>query len=66
VCQAEAQVANVEADVRVAAAVLPGDPAIDLPERRWLETFWPQAVALVEWGVAILGLAILRSTKRSA
>jgi ABC-2 type transport system permease protein len=31
-----------------------------------LETLWPQAAALAGWGVAILGLAILRSTKRSA
>jgi ABC-2 type transport system permease protein len=31
-----------------------------------LETLWPQALALTGWGVAILGLAILRSTKRSA
>src|SRR5882757_9809 len=30
-----------------------------------LETRWPQALALTCWGVAILGLAILRSTKRS-
>jgi ABC-2 type transport system permease protein len=31
-----------------------------------LETLWPQALALLVWGVAILTLAILRSTKRSA
>jgi ABC-2 type transport system permease protein len=31
-----------------------------------LETLWPQAVALAGWGAVILGLAILRSTKRSA
>jgi ABC-2 type transport system permease protein len=31
-----------------------------------LETLWPQAVALAAWGVAILGLAIVRSSKRSA
>ncbi len=29
-----------------------------------LETFWPQAVALLGWGLGILTLAILRSTKR--
>lgn len=29
-----------------------------------LETFWPEAVALLVWGVAILGLATLRSSKR--
>jgi len=29
-----------------------------------LETFWPQAVALLCWGLAILALATLRSTKR--
>jgi ABC-2 type transport system permease protein len=29
-----------------------------------LETFWPQAVALFGWGVAILLLATLRSSKR--
>lgn len=29
-----------------------------------LETFWPEAVALLLWGVAILGLATLRSSKR--
>ena len=31
-----------------------------------LETLWPQAAALTAWGVAILSLAILRSTKRAA
>ena len=31
-----------------------------------LETFWPQALALALWGVAILGLATLRSSKRLA
>jgi ABC-2 type transport system permease protein len=31
-----------------------------------LETFWPQAAALLAWGVAILWLAILRSSKRLA
>ena len=31
-----------------------------------LETLWPQALALTAWGVAILALAIARSTKRSA
>jgi ABC-2 type transport system permease protein len=29
-----------------------------------LETFWPEAVALATWGLAILGLAIARSHKR--
>ncbi len=29
-----------------------------------LETFWPQALALLGWGVAILTLATLRSSKR--
>ncbi|MCA1583523.1 MAG: ABC transporter permease [Acidobacteria bacterium] len=29
-----------------------------------LETFWPQALALTVWGLAILGLATLRSSKR--
>lgn len=29
-----------------------------------LETFWPEAAALLVWGVAILGLATLRSSKR--
>jgi ABC-2 type transport system permease protein len=29
-----------------------------------LETFWPEALALFLWGVAILGLATLRSSKR--
>lgn len=29
-----------------------------------LETFWPEALALLFWGVAILGLATLRSSKR--
>jgi ABC-2 type transport system permease protein len=31
-----------------------------------LETLWPQVAALTAWGVAILSLAIARSTKRSA
>lgn len=31
-----------------------------------LETFWPEALALLTWGVGILTLAILRSTKRTA
>ena len=31
-----------------------------------LETFWPEALALLTWGVGILTLAILRSTKRMA
>jgi ABC-2 type transport system permease protein len=31
-----------------------------------LETLWPQALALVAWGTAILTLAIARSTKRIA
>jgi drug efflux transport system permease protein len=31
-----------------------------------LETWWPQAAALLGWGVTILLLAIMRSTKRSA
>jgi ABC-2 type transport system permease protein len=31
-----------------------------------METLWPQALALAAWGVAILSLAIARSTKRSA
>lgn len=31
-----------------------------------LETFWPEALALLIWGVAILGLATLRSSKRLA
>jgi ABC-2 type transport system permease protein len=31
-----------------------------------LETLWPQALALLGWGVGILTLAILRSSKRSA
>ena len=29
-----------------------------------LETFWPEALALLVWGVTILGLATLRSSKR--
>jgi ABC-2 type transport system permease protein len=29
-----------------------------------LETFWPEAAALLFWGLAILGLATLRSSKR--
>jgi ABC-2 type transport system permease protein len=28
-----------------------------------LETFWPQALALAGWGIAILTLATLRSSK---
>ena len=31
-----------------------------------LETFWPQALALLAWGVAILTLAYMRSSKRLA
>ena len=31
-----------------------------------LETLWPQALALLAWGVGILTLATLRSAKRSA
>lgn len=31
-----------------------------------LETLWPQALALAAWGLAILALAVARSTKRSA
>ena len=31
-----------------------------------LETFWPQALALLVWGLAILGLATVRSSKRLA
>jgi len=31
-----------------------------------LETFWPQAAALLAWGIAILWLAIVRSSKRLA
>jgi ABC-2 type transport system permease protein len=31
-----------------------------------LETLWPQALGLTVWGVAILTLAIARSTKRTA
>jgi ABC-2 type transport system permease protein len=31
-----------------------------------LETFWPEALALLFWGLAILGLATLRSNKRLA
>jgi ABC-2 type transport system permease protein len=31
-----------------------------------LETLWPQALALLGWGVGILTLAVLRSSKRSA
>ena len=31
-----------------------------------LETFWPQALALLAWGIAILWLATLRSSKRLA
>jgi ABC-2 type transport system permease protein len=29
-----------------------------------LETLWPQALALAGWGLAILALATLRSSKR--
>jgi ABC-2 type transport system permease protein len=29
-----------------------------------LETFWPQALALFSWGVVVLTLATLRSSKR--
>ncbi len=31
-----------------------------------LATFWPEALALMAWGVAMLGLAIARSSKRAA
>ena len=31
-----------------------------------LETFWPEALALTAWGVTILALAIVRSSKRIA
>ena len=31
-----------------------------------LETFWPQALALLAWGIAILWLATVRSSKRLA
>lgn len=31
-----------------------------------LETLWPQALALLAWGLAVLTLAVLRSTKRLA
>jgi ABC-2 type transport system permease protein len=31
-----------------------------------LETFWPDALALLAWGLAILTLATLRSSKRLA
>ena len=31
-----------------------------------LETLWPQALALFAWGVVILTLAVLRSSKRLA
>ena len=31
-----------------------------------IETLWPQVAALTAWGVAVLSLAIARSTKRSA
>jgi ABC-2 type transport system permease protein len=31
-----------------------------------METFWPEAAALTAWGIAVLGLAIARSSKRSA
>jgi ABC-2 type transport system permease protein len=30
-----------------------------------LEVLWPQALALLAWGLAILGLATLRSNKRA-
>ena len=30
-----------------------------------LEVFWPQALALLAWGLGMLGLAIARSTKRA-
>jgi ABC-2 type transport system permease protein len=31
-----------------------------------LETFWPQALALTLWGLAVLALAVARSSKRAA
>ena len=31
-----------------------------------LETLWPQALALLAWGTVILGLAVMRSSKRLA
>jgi ABC-2 type transport system permease protein len=31
-----------------------------------LETFWPEVVALLGWGIGILALALARSSKRSA
>ena len=31
-----------------------------------LEVLWPQALALLAWGLAILTLATLRSSKRTA
>src|SRR5687767_11997889 len=31
-----------------------------------LEVLWPQALALLAWGLGMLGLAIARSTKRAA
>jgi ABC-2 type transport system permease protein len=31
-----------------------------------LETLWPEALALAAWGLAILSLAVVRSTKRAA
>jgi ABC-2 type transport system permease protein len=31
-----------------------------------LDVLWPQALALLAWGVAILVLATLRSSKRAA
>jgi ABC-2 type transport system permease protein len=31
-----------------------------------LETFWPEALALLAWGLTMLTLAVLRSTKRTA
>jgi drug efflux transport system permease protein len=38
----------------------------DLPEGSRLETLWPQALGLLIWGVVILTLAVLRSSKRLA
>jgi ABC-2 type transport system permease protein len=31
-----------------------------------METLWPQALALFAWGVTILSLAVMRSSKRLA
>jgi ABC-2 type transport system permease protein len=31
-----------------------------------LETFWPEALALLAWGLVVLALATLRSSKRLA